>query len=257
MLGKLRRLAPAGGRSADHRRDRRRQGGVRRGRAPGQRPRGAVRGHQLRRHPRRAWWRASCSATPGARTRRRPGEDGADRAGGRRDAVPGRDRRDAAERQTKLLRFLQNRECCRWGRRGRARWTCGSSPPPTARSRGDADGIGGPAACGCDLAARLGAEPLMLPPLRDRPEDIGTLALALGGVGAGGLGARGLPGAVPSLLEGQRARAGQGDGGGARAGRGRAAGGSGHLPGPIAARVDAKAGARGEGGRRSGPPGTS
>ena len=68
---RLRRLAAVRRRAADPRRDRRRQGGLRARRAPGERPQGTLRRHQLRAPSRASWSRASCSATGRARTRPR------------------------------------------------------------------------------------------------------------------------------------------------------------------------------------------
>jgi transcriptional regulator of acetoin/glycerol metabolism len=71
--------------------------------------------------------------------------------------------------QTKLLRFLQSREFL----------TLGTTRPRTldvrvvAATNRDAEAPGGLRA---DLMARLGPEPVTLPPLRERREDIGLLA---------------------------------------------------------------------------------
>jgi transcriptional regulator with PAS, ATPase and Fis domain len=75
--------------------------------------------------------------------------------------------------QTKLLRFLQSREFLSLGTT-RQRTLDVRVIAATNRSM-DADV---PASEGLryDLAARLGPEPLNLPPLRDRPEDVGLLA---------------------------------------------------------------------------------
>ena len=86
--------------------------------------------------------------------------------------------------QTKLLRFLQNRELLSLGAT-RARTLDVRVIAATHRTVTD-DGQQGSSGLRLDLAARLGPEPLMLPPLRDRPEDIGWLSAALGGVGRAG-----------------------------------------------------------------------
>jgi transcriptional regulator of acetoin/glycerol metabolism len=74
--------------------------------------------------------------------------------------------------QTKLLRFLQSREFLSLGttrsRRLDVRVVAATNRPLEAASA--AEGLR------YDLAARLGPEPLHLPPLRERPEDIGLLA---------------------------------------------------------------------------------
>ena len=156
--------------------------------------------------------------------------------------------------QTRLLRFLQNRE---WpslgGTRPRTLDVRVIAATHRPVSEEDVDGRGGPASLRLDLAARLGPEPLMLPPLRDRPEDIGMLALAMGGVGPGGwtpeaylaLFLHSWKGNVRELAKVMAvARVLAEDGQPVELA---------HLPGPIAARVDARAGARGEGGRRKRP----
>ena len=56
-----------------------------------------------------------------------------------------------------------------WARRAPAGSTCASSRRRTARRRGR-----GPGRLRSDLLARLGAEPIRLPPLRDRIEDLGA-----------------------------------------------------------------------------------
>lgn len=71
--------------------------------------------------------------------------------------------------QSKLLRFLQDRHCLSLGTT-RSRKLCVRVIAATHReitSRDDRQGLR------LDLAARLGPEPLVVPPLRDRPEDIG------------------------------------------------------------------------------------
>jgi hypothetical protein len=73
--------------------------------------------------------------------------------------------------QTKLLRFLQSREFVTLGttrqRTLDVRVVAATNRPPEPKDV--SDGLR------YDLAARLGPEPLRLPPLRDRPEDIGLL----------------------------------------------------------------------------------
>src|SRR5215213_4524876 len=74
--------------------------------------------------------------------------------------------------QTKLLRFLQNRELLSLGAtRTRTLDVRVIAATHRAVSEGDVDA--GTAGLRLDLAARLGPEPLILPPLRDRPEDVG------------------------------------------------------------------------------------
>jgi transcriptional regulator with PAS, ATPase and Fis domain len=72
--------------------------------------------------------------------------------------------------QTKLLRFLQEREVLPLGgtqaRRVDVRVLAATS---------SLDGSGGGPTVRQDLMSRLGAQPVQLPPLRERPEDIGTL----------------------------------------------------------------------------------
>ena len=126
----------------------------------------------------------------------------------------------APELQTKLLRFTQDRMLVAGRRRARA-------PHRHAHHRGDQphrrrrpkSGSGGLRA---DLAARLGAEAIRIPPLRERIEDLGALARYLLGDADEAVRAGGVPGAVPLRLAGQRARARQGRdvGGGAGARRG-------------------------------------
>ena len=91
--------------------------------------------------------------------------------------------------------------CCRSGRRARAGSTCASwRRPARCRRRVRAD-----------LVGRLGAEPIVIPPLRDRVEDIGALVAHFGGgARVRGDGAGGVPRAVPVRLAAQRARAGRG-----------------------------------------------
>jgi DNA-binding NtrC family response regulator len=74
--------------------------------------------------------------------------------------------------QTKLLRFLQSREFTTLGTT-RQRTLDVRVVAATNRSQEPVDTTEG---LRYDLAARLGPEPLTLPPLRDRPEDIGLLA---------------------------------------------------------------------------------
>jgi transcriptional regulator of acetoin/glycerol metabolism len=71
--------------------------------------------------------------------------------------------------QTKLLRFLQSREFNTLGAT-RPRTLDVRVIAATNRAADDASGLR------YDLMARLGPEPLTVPPLRERPEDIGLLA---------------------------------------------------------------------------------
>ena len=72
----------------------------------------------------------------GAFTGRGPEQGGPLRDGAPRHAVPRRDRRAAGSLQVKLLRVIQDKALRRVGGTSRPpRWTCASSPPPTAGSR--------------------------------------------------------------------------------------------------------------------------
>ncbi len=79
--------------------------------------------------------------------------------------------------QAKLLRFLQDREVTPLGG-GKAKvvdvLVLAATNQPVAPVAGLAAGHG---AVRADLVGRLGASPVVLPPLRDRREDIGALAL--------------------------------------------------------------------------------
>jgi transcriptional regulator with PAS, ATPase and Fis domain len=71
--------------------------------------------------------------------------------------------------QAKLLRFLQEHEYVPLGGQKARRMD--------VRVIGAASSLGtGPHGLRCDLLARFGAEPVGLPPLRERREDVGTLA---------------------------------------------------------------------------------
>jgi transcriptional regulator of acetoin/glycerol metabolism len=84
----------------------------------------------------------------------------------------------APELQTKLLRFTQDRMLSPIGG-VRARHIDTRIIAATSRTAGPTEsGSGGLRA---DLAARLGAEPIRVPPLRDRIEDLGALATYLMG----------------------------------------------------------------------------
>jgi hypothetical protein len=74
--------------------------------------------------------------------------------------------------QTKLLRFLQSREFVTLGttRHRRLDVRVIAATNRAARPEGEGEGLRN------DLAARLGPEPLSLPPLRERCEDVGLLA---------------------------------------------------------------------------------
>jgi DNA-binding NtrC family response regulator len=78
--------------------------------------------------------------------------------------------------QTKLLRFLQSREFTTLGTT-RGRTLDVRVIAATSRTGGPGDEPG--AGLRYDLVARLGPEPLTLPPLRERREDIGLLATIL------------------------------------------------------------------------------
>jgi DNA-binding NtrC family response regulator len=79
----------------------------------------------------------------------------------------------APELQTKLLRFTQDRMLSPIGG-VRSRHIDTHIIAATSRSTGLTDS--GNAGLRADLAARLGAEPVRIPPLRDRIEDLGALA---------------------------------------------------------------------------------
>ena len=145
----------------------------------------------------------------------------------------------APELQTKLLRFTQDRLLIPVGgtraRRIDARILAATSrtAPPTQS---------GGSGLRADLAARLGAEAIRIPPLRERIEDIGSLVVVHARPRRSQARARGFPGVVPLHLARQcaRARQGRGVGGGAvtrrRSNRRRAP--------AVADRVDAAANAR-------------
>ncbi len=115
----------------------------------------------------------------------------------------------APELQTKLLRFTQDRLLIPVGgtraRRIDARILAATSrtAPPTQS---------GGSGLRADLAARLGAEAIRIPPLRERIEDLGALVSYMLGRGERRLRAGGVSGALPLHLARQRARAGQGRG---------------------------------------------
>ena len=79
----------------------------------------------------------------------------------------------APELQTKLLRFTQDRMLSPVGG-ARARRIDTRIVAATSRT-GAADAVG-ELGLRADLAARLGAEPIRIPPLRERIEDLGALA---------------------------------------------------------------------------------
>ena len=196
VLRKLRRLAPADVESCCHRRDRRRQGGARRGHAPGQRAQGPVRRHQLRRHPREPGGERAVRLRPGRPLDRRPDQAGPAGAGRRRHPVPGRDRRDAAERADQAAALpAEPAGAVAGGHARRGRWTCGWWPPPTGRWPQDTEGGpraalrpgGAPGAGAADAAAAARSARGHRPAGR----------LPGGGIGLR-LRARGLPGAVPA-----------------------------------------------------------
>jgi transcriptional regulator with PAS, ATPase and Fis domain len=83
-----------------------------------------------------------------------------------------------AELQTKLLRFTQDRLLAPVGGSRSKRI---DTRILAATSRTTAPLEGTPGGLRADLAARLGAEPIRIPPLRERPEDLGTLIQHLSG----------------------------------------------------------------------------
>ena len=84
----------------------------------------------------------------------------------------------APELQTKLLRFTQDRMLSPIGGT-RSRFIDTRIVAATSRSAGLTES--GSVGLRVDLAARLGAEPIRIPPLRDRIEDLGALATYLMG----------------------------------------------------------------------------
>ena len=76
--------------------------------------------------------------------------------------------------QAKLLRVIESAKCIASGRSNRARWTCGSSPPPTATSQVECDN----GRFRRDLFYRLNVVDMHVPPLRERRDDIVYLANA-------------------------------------------------------------------------------
>ncbi len=113
----------------------------------------------------------------------------------------------APELQTKLLRFTQDRMLSPIGG-VRARHIDTRIIAATSRTTGLTEsGSGGLRA---DLAARLGAEPIRIPPLRDRIEDLGALGVVPDGQQGQAVRPGGVPVDVPLRVAGERARAGQG-----------------------------------------------
>ena len=114
----------------------------------------------------------------------------------------------APELQTKLLRFTQDRMLSPVGglraRRIETRIVA-------ATSRTAAPSQSGSLGLRVDLAARLGAEPIRIPPLRERVEDLGALASYLLGAAEEADRADRLPGALSLPLARQRPRAREGD----------------------------------------------
>ena len=173
---RLRRLAPSPGRDLSAGRDRRRQGGVR---ARHPRSAAAATGRWSRstaRRSRASWSRASCSATRRAPTRRRRGA----RPGFIEAAHGGTLFLDELgempiELQSKLLRFLQDRKFTPLGstrvQRGRRAHHRRQQPHGPRQA--------GAATSQEALLGRLGAQPIQLPPLRERVEDLGRLAALL------------------------------------------------------------------------------
>ena len=129
---------------------------------------------ELRGHPRRPCWRASCSATSGARS---PAPRASAWAASSRPAGGTLFLDEVGELpldvQAKLLRVLQERE---FERLGGTRTIAQRGPGP----RRDEPGPGGAgrrrAASGADLYYRLNVFPLHLPPLRERRGDVPLLA---------------------------------------------------------------------------------
>jgi DNA-binding NtrC family response regulator len=99
--------------------------------------------------------------------------------------------------QAKLLRFLQTRSYHPLGA-GASRQVNVRVIAATTRPTQDGDGHG----LRPDLAGRLGAEPLVIPPLRARREDIGALVAFFLAAGSGRPGPRALDGAAFSALLG-------------------------------------------------------
>ena len=98
----------------------------------------------------------------------------------RRHGLPRRDRRDAARRRRpSCCACSRSARCCRSAASSRGRSTCASSPPPTATWRQEVDR--GPFRQ--DLFFRLNGVTLVIPPLRERPEEIEALAQTLRGAG--------------------------------------------------------------------------
>jgi hypothetical protein len=108
--------------------------------------------------------------------------------------------------QTKLLRFLQSREVLSLGttkpRHLDVRVVAATNRAVERHQATNEEGLR------YDLAARLGPEPLNLPPLRGAPRTSACWSRASRRRPSSSC--PGLPGAVPALLEGQRARAREG-----------------------------------------------
>ena len=171
------------------------------------------------RRSRASWSRASCSATKKARIR--PPRD----ARSASSSWPTRARCSSTRSAT--CRPSCSRSCCvscriaasrRWAPRASSRPTCASSPPPAASA------LEKGAKVQEAVLGRLGAQPIVLPPLRDRIEDIGRLvAHFLRNLRDGrAFEPEAFHALLPARVAAERARAVEGDrrGGGAEPGRG-------------------------------------
>ena len=163
-LAKLRRLAVTDAELAVRGRDGRGQGGLLAGGTRGVGAQGRVRGHQLRRASGGAGRERAVRLRRAARTRRRRTRRPASssrRTAGRccwtRSATCARRCRGRCSASCRTA------SCCRWGRRRRGPWTCACWRRPASRATRVRP----------DLRGRLGADPIEIPPLRERVEDIG------------------------------------------------------------------------------------
>ena len=133
----------------------------------GQRPPGQVRGHQLRRPARDADRERAVRLRQGGPLAGRPRQAGAHRRGRARDAVPRRVRGDHPGGAGQAAAFPGEEGLPAAGLDPHAPGRHAACWPPPTGSWGR---------CGQDIAARLGPEPIRLPPLREHPEDIAALA---------------------------------------------------------------------------------